>query len=237
MLFFGTYGIIQLRHDRTCDANQKHSDKDRQRRTIEKRRKAAQKELKHSKDMFQMCNKFAIESEILAGGIMYLCSLILCLLLWKQYDDIPLVVLFLLWVVITVVVGVYFIKQMAGNPVKQLRYMIENLGYDVNEVNEDFIQGTVIVTVGGFVNIGFHYTTYFSTKNYCVILNKDILRVEKVVRSVKVPGPYAEGDMEQTMIHVVTGEELYGFLVDDAGVDMILTEYERWGIYTESESD
>lgn len=239
MLFFGTYGIIQLKRGRTSNEKQRESNRDRQRRIEEKRRKTAQKELKHSKDMFQMCKKFAIESEILEGGIMYLCSLIVCLLLWKQYDGIPIIVLFLLWIVVTVVVGVYYIKQMAGNPVKQLRCMIENLGYDSNEVNEDFMQGTVIVTVQGFVNIGFRYTTYFSAKKCFVILNKNILTVEKNVRNVKVPGPYGKGDIEQTMIHIVTEENDYGldycFLVDDIGADMILTEYGRWGICIESD--
>ena len=235
MLFFGIYGIIQLKHGRTSNEKQRESNRDRQRRIAEKRRKTAQKELKHSKDMFQVCKKFAIESEIVAGGIMYLCSLIVCLLLWKQYDGIPIIVLFLLWIVVTVVVGVYFIKQMAGNPVKQLRHMIENLGYDLYEVNEDFMQGTVIVAVGGFVNIGFHYTTYFSLKDYFVVLNKDILRVKKVVRNIKVPGSYGKGDMEQTLIHIVTKREVYGFLVDDTSADMILAEYGRWGICTESD--
>ncbi len=236
MLFFGIYGIIQLKRDRTSNEKQKDSNRDRQRRITEKRRKTAQKELKHSKDMFQMCKKFAIELEIVAGGIIYLCSLIVCLLLWKQYDGIPIIVLFLLWIVVTVVVGIYFIKQMAGNPVKQLRHMIENLGYDLYEVNEDFMQGTVIVAVGGFMNIGFHYTTYFSLKDYFVVLNKEILRVKKVVRNIKVPGFYGKGDIiEQTMIHIVTKGEVYGFLVDDTSADMILTEYERWGIYTESD--
>lgn len=235
MLFFGIYGIIQLKRGRTSNEKQRDSNRDRQRRITEKRRKTAQKELKHSKDMFQVCKKFAMELEIVAGGIMYLCSLIVCLLLWKQYDGIPIIVLFLLWIVVTVVVGIYFIKQMAGNPVKQLRHMIENIGYDLYEVNEDFMQGTVIVAVGGFVNIGFHYTTYFSLKNYFVVLNKDILKVEKAVRSVKVPGSYGKGDMEQTMIHIVTKGEVYGFLVDDTSADMILAEYGRWGICTESD--
>lgn len=235
MLFFGIYGIIQLKRGRTSNEKQRDSNRDRQRRITEKRRKTAQKELKHSKDMFQVCKKFAMELEIVAGGIMYLCSLIVCLLLWKQYDGIPIIVLFLLWIVVTVVVGIYFIKQMAGNPVKQLRHMIENLGYDLYEVNEDFMQGTVIVAVGGFVNIGFHYTTYFSLKNYFVVLNKDILKVEKAVRSVKVPGPYKEGDIQQTMIRIVTEGKDYGFLVDDTSADMILAEYGRWGICTESD--
>lgn len=235
MLFFGIYGIIQLKRGRTSNEKQRDSNRDRQRRITEKRRKTAQKELKHSKDMFQMCKKFAIESEILEGGIMYLCSLIVCLLLWKQYEGIPIIVLFLLWIVVTVVVGIYCIKQMAGNPVKQLCHMIENLGYDLYEVNEDFMQGTVIVTMRGFINIGFHYTTYFSLKGYFVVLNKDILRVEKVVRNIKVPGSYGKGDMEQTMIHIVTKGEVYGFLVDDTSADMILAEYGRWGICTESD--
>lgn len=235
MLFFGIYGIIQLKRGRTSNEKQRDSNRDRQRRITEKRRKTAQKELKHSKDMFQVCKKFAMELEIVAGGIMYLCSLIVCLLLWKQYDGIPIIVLFLLWIVVTVVVGIYFIKQMAGNPVKQLRHMIENLGYDLYEVNEDFMQGTVIVAVESFVNIGFHYTTYFSLKNYFVVLNKDILKVEKAVRSVKVPGPYKEGDIQQTMIRIVTEGKDYGFLVDDTSADMILAEYGRWGICTESD--
>lgn len=235
MLFFGIYGIIQLKRGRTSNEKQRDSNRDRQRRITEKRRKTAQKELKHSKDMFQVCKKFAMELEIVAGGIMYLCSLIVCLLLWKQYDGIPIIVLFLLWIVVTVVVGIYFIKQMAGNPVKQLRHMIENIGYDLYEVNEDFMQGTVIVAVGGFVNIGFHYTTYFSLKNYFVVLNKDILKVEKAVRSVKVSGPYKEGDIQQTMFRIVTEGKDYGFLVDDTSADMILAEYGRWGICTESD--
>lgn len=230
----GTYGLIQIKRSTIPERERRMAEQRKSREKMEKRRRAGREELKRRRDMFHLCRRYFIESEIMVYGVLYVFSLFLCFVVWKQYDGIPVIFLYLFWLAVTIAIGGSLISTLRKVSVRRLRQLISGLGYEEAEINADFMQGSVIGVMHGIVNIGMKYTVYFSTKNCFVILNKDILKVEKRKHIRELEERYLREKVEEIIIRIDTKDGYSCFYTDDIGADMILEEYGRWGIMTVS---
>ncbi|MCM1158261.1 MAG: hypothetical protein NC300_11645 [Bacteroidales bacterium] len=237
VMSFGAYGLIQIKRSTAPESEGQMAERRRNRKKMEKRRRAGREELKRRRDMFHLCRRYFIESEVMVYGVLYVVSLFLCFAAWKQYDGIPVIFLYLFWLAVTIALGGSLISTLRKVSVRRLQQLISELGYDEAEINADFMQGAVIGVMHGIVSIGVKYTVYFSTKNCFVILNEDILKVEKRKHIMELKESYPRGKVEKIIIRIDTKDGYSCFYTDNIGADMILEEYGRWGIMIVSPDD
>lgn len=229
MIFFGVYGLIQYKKENLPPGEKELIEKNNQNRKLEKRKILKQKLVKKHKDMFSEFFWFVVEYNFWIMGFLYVLCMLLCVCAWKNYSDMPIMLLYIFWGVITACFIGYWIYLLLGGPVKKFKKMLQQTGYSIDEVNKDYMKGTAYAAMKGIINIGFLYTVYISSDGSFVIPNNQIALAEKRLEEQNING----NSVKHYYVRIYTEVYWKAFITDDAGADLVLEEFERHGIATQ----